>query len=173
MKNDLQNTIAEAKDEFLKALDLFQQDNINTIPFEGSWTGGQVAEHILKSVSGVLETLNGPSALTERNPEEYVKMLGELFLNMDIKMKSPDFIIPTNSIKDKSLLRASLVKAFDGIEEAAGKGNITETCTRFEMPTIGPLTKMEWIQFAGFHTRRHARQLKNIADHLKKAEIEL
>lgn len=168
MKNDLKNTIATAKDEFLKALDLFDQGNINTIPFEGSWTGGQVAEHILKSVSGILETLNGPSTSTERNPEEHVRMLGELFLNMDIKMKSPDFIIPSDSPKDKSFLMTSLAKTFDGIEEIAEKDNLTETCTIFEMPTIGTLTKMEWIQFAGFHTRRHAQQLKRIADNFKK-----
>jgi hypothetical protein len=173
MKNNLQNRIAEAKDEFLEALDLFGQDNINTVPFEGSWTGGQVAEHISKSVSGILETLNGPSIPTERNPEEHVKMLGDVFLNMEIKMKSPDFIIPSDSPKDKFFLRTSLAKTFDGIEQAAGKNNLTETCASFEMPTIGPLTKIEWIQFAGFHTRRHARQLKNIAGHLKKAEIEL
>ena len=173
MKNNLQNIIAEAKNEFLKALDRFDQDNINTAPFEGSWTGGQVAEHILKSVSGILETLNGPSTPTERNPEEHVKIFGEVFLNMDIKMKSPDFIIPSDSPKDKSLLHSSLAKTFDGIEKVAEKGNVTETCTTFEMPTIGLLTKIEWIQFAGFHTRRHAQQLKNIADHLKKAEVEL
>src|ERR1700744_2376376 len=102
MKNNLQNIIATAKDEFLKALDLFDQDNINTVPFEGSWTGGQVAEHILKSVSGILETLNSPSKPTERNPEEFVKPLGDAFLNMDIKFQSPDFIIPSDSPKDKS-----------------------------------------------------------------------
>jgi len=173
MKNNLQNTIAEAKQEFLKALDRFDQDNINTIPFEGSWTGGQVAEHILKSVSGILETVNGPTKSTERNAEEFVKPLGDAFLNMDIKFKSPDFIIPSDSPKDKTSLYASLAKTFDGIEEAAGKDDLTETCTSFEMPTIGLLTKTEWIQFAGFHTRRHAHQLRKIADNLKKAEIEL
>ncbi|MBS1522679.1 MAG: DinB family protein [Bacteroidetes bacterium] len=173
MKNNLQNIIVTAKQEFLKALDLFGQDNINAVPFEGSWTGGQVAEHILKSVSGILETVNASSKPTERNPEEHVKMLGEIFLNMDIKMKSPDFIIPSDSPKDKSFLQASLAKTFDGIEEAAGEDNLTETCTTFEMPTLGLLTRIEWIQFAGFHTRRHTRQLKNIADYLKKAEIEL
>ena len=173
MKNNLQNTIVEAKDEFLEALDLFGQDNINTIPFEDNWTGGQVAEHILKSVSGILQTLNGPTTATSRNPEEHVKMLGEVFLNMEIKMKSPDFIIPSDSPKDKFFLRTSLAKTFDGIEEAAGKDDLTETCTSLEMPTIGLLTKIEWIQFACFHTRRHAQQLKNIAGQLKKAEIEL
>lgn len=173
MKNNLQNTVTEAKDEFLKALDIFDQDNINTVPFEDSWTGGQVAEHILKSMSGILETLNGPSVTTSRNPEEYVKMFGEVFLNMDIKMKSPDFIIPSDSPKDISSLHASLTKTFDGIEEAAGKNDLTETCASFEMPTIGLITKIEWIRFAGFHTKRHAHQLRNIAGHLKKAEIVL
>jgi hypothetical protein len=173
MKNDLQNTINGAKNEFLKALDLFDQGNINAVPFEGSWTGGQVAEHILKSVSGILETLNGPSRSTDRNPNEHVKMFGDIFLNMDIKMKSPDFIIPSDSQKDKSFLMVSLAKTFDGIEDVAGKDNLEETCTTFEMPTIGLLTKIEWIQFAGFHTRRHAQQLKSIAGYLKKAEIEL
>lgn len=173
MKNNLQKTIAEAKDEFLRALDLFDQENINTVPFESSWTGGQVAEHILKSVSGILETVNGPSVTTSRNPEEHVKMFHDVFLNMEIKMKSPDFIIPSDSPKDISFLQASLTKTFDGIEKAAGKDNLTETCTSFEMPTIGLLTRLEWIQFAGFHTKRHAQQLRNIANHLKKVEIEL
>ena len=173
MKNNLQNTVAGTKDEFLKALDLFDQNSINTVPFEGSWTGGHVAEHILKSVSGISETLNGPSITTKRDPEEHVKMLGEVFLNMDLKMKSPDFIIPSDSPKNKSSLHSSLAKAFDSIEESAGKSDLTETCTAFEMPTIGLITKTEWIQFACFHTRRHAQQLKNIAGQLKKAEIEL
>jgi len=173
MKNNLQNTIAEAKDEFLKALDQFDQNNINTVPFEGSWSAGQVAEHILKSVSGVLETLNGASVITERNPEEFVKALRDAFLNMEIKFKSPDFIIPSDSPKDKSFLQTSLAKTFDVIEEAAGKDNLTETCTTFEMPTIGLLTRTEWIQFASVHTIRHAQQLRNIANHLKKAEIQL
>lgn len=173
MKNDLQNTIAEASDAFLNALDLFDQGNINTVPFDGSWTGGQVAEHILMSVSGILETLTGPSVATNRNPGEHVKMFGEVFLNMDIKMKSPDFIIPSNSPKDKAFLRASLAKTFDDIGVSAGNDDLTETCRSFEMPTIGLLTKTEWIQFAGFHTRRHAQQLKNIANCLKTAKIEL
>jgi hypothetical protein len=167
MKNNLQSTIAGTKNQFLEALHLFHQDNINTIPFEGSWSAGQVAEHILRSASGILETLNGASIPAERNPEEHVKMLGEVFLNMDIKMKSPDFILPSDSQKDLSFLQISLARTFDGIIEAAVKNNLSETCTTFEMPTIGTLTRVELIWFVSFHTQRHAHQLNNIAKHLK------
>ena len=43
MKNDLSAEITNTKNELLKTLELFDQGNINTVPFEGSWTGGQVA----------------------------------------------------------------------------------------------------------------------------------
>jgi hypothetical protein len=167
MKNDLQLEIANTKEELLKALDLFDKENINIVPFEGSWTAGQVAEHILMSISGILETIKGPVKPTERNPEEYVKQLGDIFLNMDIKMESPDFIIPSNNPKEKAALSAALTSTLEGIKQVAGNGDLTVTCTGFNMPMLGRLTKLEWISFSSFHTRRHTQQLKNIAHHLK------
>ena len=167
MKNDLQNEIENAKEYLLKALDLFDRENLNVIPFEGSWTAGQVAEHILKSISGILETIKGPTKPTERNPEEHVKQLGDIFLNMDIKMKSPDFILPSNDPKEKAVLSAALNSTLGRIKQVAENGDLTVTCMGFEMPMMGPLTKLEWISFASFHTRRHTQQLKNIARHLK------
>ena len=34
--------------EFIEVLSSFTQDQINEIPFEGSWTAGKVGRHILK-----------------------------------------------------------------------------------------------------------------------------
>jgi hypothetical protein len=167
MKNALSNEITDTKNKLLKALDLFDRDNINAVPFDGSWTGGQVAEHVLKSLSGVLQNVTGPVKPTERNPAEYVKPLGDIFLNMDIKMKSPDFILPSIDPKEKSSLAASLGTALDGIKTVAIAEDLSATCTGFEMPTLGALTRLEWISFASFHTKRHTRQLKNIINHLK------
>lgn len=167
MKNDLQREIANTKEELLEGLDLFDQENINIIPFEDSWTAGQVAEHILMSISGILETIKGPAKPTERNPEEHIKQLGDIFLNMDIKMKSPDFIIPSDDPQNIVSLSVALGSTLDGIKQVAENDDLTVTCTGFDMPVLGPLTKLEWISFASFHTRRHTQQLKNIAHHLK------
>ncbi|MGZ3812826.1 MAG: DinB family protein, partial [Mucilaginibacter sp.] len=136
-------------------------------PFEGSWTGGQVAEHVLKSVSGILENIKGTTVPTERNPGEHVKQLGDFFLNMDIKMKSPDFILPSNTPKNKSMLMASLEETLERIESTAVTDDLSVSCTTFEMSMLGPLTKLEWISFASFHTQRHTNQLKNIIKTLK------
>ncbi|HEY4197468.1 MAG TPA: DinB family protein [Mucilaginibacter sp.] len=167
MKNDLSNELTNTKNELLKTLDLFDQENINVVPFEGSWTGGQVAEHVLKSLSGALQNITGPVKSTDRDPGQYVKPLGEAFLNFDIKMQSPDFIIPSAGPKDRSALRSALATALDGIKTVAITEDLSATCTGFEMPTLGALTRSEWIWFSSFHTRRHTHQLKNIINHLK------
>jgi hypothetical protein len=167
MKNDLQNELTNTKQGLLNALNLFDHENINVIPFEGSWTGGQVAEHVLKSLSGCLRNITGPTKLTKRDPEEHVKQLGEIFLNMDIKMKSPDFIIPSNEQKNKASLIKSLGERLEGIKIVTGTEDLSATCTDFEMPMLGALTRVEWISFSLFHTQRHTQQLKNIANHLK------
>src|ERR1700744_4081093 len=167
MKNDLQNELTNTKQDLLNVLNLFDQENINVVPFEDSWTGGQVAEHVLKSLSGCLQNITGPTELTERNPEEHIKQLGEIFLNMDIKMKSPDFIIPSSDPKNKASLIKSLEESLDGIKIVARTEDLSATCTGFEMPMLGALTRVEWVSFSIFHTKRHTQQLKNIANHLK------
>ena len=167
MKNDLQNELTNTKQDLLNVLNLFDQQNVNVVPFEDSWTGGQVAEHVLKSLSGCLQNITGTTKLTERNPAEHVKQLGEVFLNMNIKMKSPDFIIPSNDPKNKASLIKSLGESLDGIKIVARTEDLSATCTGFEMPMLGALTRIEWISFSLFHTQRHTQQLKNIANHLK------
>ncbi len=52
---DTQQTFAEIDSvltNMIKTLSLFTEEEINTIPFEGSWTPGQVAQHIILSDSG-------------------------------------------------------------------------------------------------------------------------
>ena len=44
-------------------LNLFSEEQLNIVPFEGSWTGGQVGEHLLKS-AGVVEAIYGRTAPT-------------------------------------------------------------------------------------------------------------
>ncbi len=72
MKIDLLIHISNTKSELLHVLNQFGQQNINTVPFEGSWTGGQVAEHVLKSLSGAVGNTTGAVRPTERDPEENI-----------------------------------------------------------------------------------------------------
>jgi len=162
MKNQLAAEILSAKEALLKALNSFSQRNINEVPFEGSWTGGQAGEHVLKSASGVLETITGPVKAADRDPEQNVKPLADAFLNFEIKFQSPDFIIPSDEPKDKNYLITALDRAFEGIREVAGSADLSLICTGFEMPVMGYMSRSEFINFTVFHTKRHTHQLNNI-----------
>ncbi|HVW12585.1 MAG TPA: DinB family protein [Mucilaginibacter sp.] len=167
MKNDLINDLAATREELIRVLEPFNQESINSVPFEGSWTAGQVAEHVLMSASGVAKALTGPFAPADRNPEQHIELFSQIFLNFEHKLNSPDFIIPSDEAKDKQTLLNSLNEAFCSIEDAAGLGDLDRICTAFEMPTLGTLSKKELIWFTIVHTKRHIHQLKNIADHLE------
>ena len=47
-------------------LSSFNQETINTVPFEGSWTAAQVGEHLRKSYDGVVQLLKGKNIPTVR-----------------------------------------------------------------------------------------------------------
>jgi len=167
MKNDLLNELFSTKTALLEVLDRFSDHNFNSVPAIGGWTGGQVAEHVLLSVSGVADALDGPVKLADRDPEQHVKLLGDIFLNFGMKMKSPDFILPSDTPKDKKALIHLLGEAFDRILRVAGSSDLDVICTTFEMPTLGMLSRKEFIWFTVVHTKRHVHQLHNIIDYLK------
>ncbi|HTD99439.1 MAG TPA: DinB family protein [Mucilaginibacter sp.] len=162
MSKPIYDELKDTGSELKQVLSSFAQEDINKVPFAGSWTAGQVAEHVLKSASGVLANVNSDVQPTERNPEEHVKMLSDAFLNFEIKMKSPDFILPTDEPKEKTTLLNSLSHTINNLEQAARTEDLSATCTAFEMPTVGALTRIEWLSFANVHTLRHIHQLKNI-----------
>ena len=160
--NDLRQTAADLG-LLIGSLD---QDQIDQIPFEGSWTAGQTAEHILKSASGLVNVVKGNTALAQRPPDEKVATLKGIFLNFDTKMKSPDFIVPTETVHPKAALLNDVNTTFDAIAAAADSLDPTALCLEFELPNMGKLTRLEWCTFVLTHTQRHVHQLSNIVDKL-------
>jgi hypothetical protein len=145
-----------------KALGAFDPTTFNTVPFEGSWTAGQVAEHLLKS-AGVTAVLHGHTAVTQRNPDEKVELLRHVFLDFDRKLNAPDFIIPSEGPHDQTQMTGALSEVWSSLLASAGTMDLTETCLDVELPVFGLLTRVEWIDFYVVHTQRHIYQLRNIA----------
>jgi hypothetical protein len=161
----LSGQIEETGAAIIAELDRFSEEQLNTVPFEGSWTGGQVAEHLLKS-AGVADVVFGRTAPTSRPPDENIAAL-RIFLDFSIKMKSPDFILPSDGHHPKKPLIDGLQGRWQRMGEAADKLDLRETCLDFEMPNVGHLTRLEWLSFQVFHTKRHLHQLRNIFAHLQ------
>ena len=144
----------------LQLLAAFPQAAINTVPFEGSWTGAQVGRHLLKGSPADL--LYGRVAPTERQPDQYVEPLRKAFLDFSVKMQSPDVLAPEDIQYDKGELIRALESTAGRIRKGIQTLDLTATCLDFEMPQTGFLTRLEWICFYTAHTQRHTRQLQQI-----------
>ncbi|MCF0040940.1 DinB family protein [Dyadobacter fanqingshengii] len=147
---------------FLEAIDAFDENEINEVPFEGSWTGGQVVEHILKSESGLPDMLLGDYADTQRPVDANIAEIEHIFLDFSTKMKAPDFNVPSNGPHNKAELVAAFQKEREEIRKVAAEHDLSLTATAFAFPGVGKLTRWEWLNFVVCHSKRHIYQLKNI-----------
>lgn len=172
MNKELQMQIDQALTDLISVLFSIEQDKINVVPFEGSWTAGQLAMHMIMSNGGFADLINGPVADTHRDPSQHVDQLRS-FLNFNIKFESPEFVRPPKKDYDKSDLVVSLSEIKTKLNRALEKPDLSKTCLAFEIPVIGYLTQLEAAYFVLFHTQRHIHQLRNIAGKLVHHDLTL
>ena len=171
MNTGLQSEINQTLSALTKVLSMFSDEQLNCIPFEGSWTAGQVVQHLIMSNGGFLSMINGPVKQTERSPDKYVQPIRTVFLDFKSKMKSPGFIEPPIANYKKQDLLNSLFHIQQNLHEAIGKGKLEQTCIAFEIPFFGYLTRLEATHFILYHTQRHIHQLKKIFNHFNANKV--
>ncbi|MCH5598816.1 DinB family protein [Niabella ginsengisoli] len=155
--------ITDAFGELTQIISALNSDQLNTVPFEGSWSIGQVTEHIIKSSSGVPDE---KTEETSRAFDEHVSVLKEIFEDMDSKGEADPSLWPDNPPHDTTQLTQSLEENKQTLLQTALSKNLKELCLDMEFPTIGHLTRYEWLSFIVVHTRRHTRQIRNILLHI-------
>jgi len=165
-KGQLLKDLERTTRDLLQVLSEFNNEQFNRLPFEGSWTGGQVADHLFRAERGAPALMTGNTKQTTRDPEQFVKPLDDVFLDFSTKLKSPDFIIPSDGPHDQAEYYKKFEVTRKNIQELAAKLDLTETCTEFDMPKIGQLTRFELLRFIVAHSKRHIRQLNNIYSHV-------
>ena len=162
--NDLHHTLATSLDDFIQNGKSFDQEQLNIIPFEGSWTPGQVIQHIILSLSGFVQLVNGPAKDTQRDPHEKIDLIRENFLDFNIKMQSPEVLIPHLKNYDREKQLEKLRQIREALLTATDTLDLEKTCSSFELPFYGYVTRSEALHFTAFHTQRHSRQLKKILE---------
>lgn len=148
--------------EWKEVISLFTPEQLNTIPSEGSWTAGQVLEHILKSEAGIPDVLTGNTATADRPIDAKTDDLSAVFLDFTARYQSPAEIVPDNLPKNSTEQLNALSKNRMLMRDILLTKNIGDICEDFSFPFIGTLTRFEWVWFMICHSRRHLRQARNI-----------
>ena len=148
-------------------LSSFNEQQINVVPFAGSWTAGQLSKHVLMSNFGFIEIMNGSYKETQRQPDEMVQKIKSDFLDFSTKGQSADNLKPPLIDYNKNELLINLETFKENINQVIENSHLTKTCTAFELPIYGFLTRWEALHFILYHTQRHIHQLENILKKIK------
>jgi len=162
----LQQELDQAFANWTKAVKQFDSTQYNTVPFEGSWTPGQIVQHLTLANGGFAEVLYGPTKATDRPADQKVDMLKDIMLNFDSKFEAPDFIRPEIKDYEKNPHLAETESINEGLTKAIADLDLEQTCTSFELPGLGQITRLEAINFVIAHTLRHTNQLNKAYEHL-------
>jgi len=168
MRNELLAEINNNHSKLIGLLETLDQEYVNVIPFENSWTAGQLVQHVTKSNSGFIDLLNGPvkDLTEERRPDEQVELIRTSFQDFSIKSKSPEFVLPEDIYYDKHILINKLHDINRKLVKSVMTHDLNKICIGFEIPVLGFLTRLESIHFVISHTKRHIHQLENIKNKL-------
>ena len=154
--------------DLLQTISMFSPRQFNAIPFEGSWSAGQVAEHLLKSESGLPSLFQGNTKQPNRPVDEKMETIRSTFLDFESKFESPDFIRPSAEPKNQEIILEAFGKSRKEINRVIGITDMSNCFTDFPFPQMGIFTGWEWIYFLTCHSIRHTRQMKNIYSILSK-----
>jgi hypothetical protein len=68
---DTNKILSATSDAIFQLTDLISavdEDRVNTIPYDGSWTAPQLLRHVTKSINGMTKTMHMDAKPAERNP---------------------------------------------------------------------------------------------------------
>ena|SRR5688572_364886 len=167
IKHELVDGLNAMYQEFTGTLEQFSDKQINQVPFEGSWTPGQVADHIIKATGGIPDQ---HTDVPNRVYNEKTGAIDSMFLDFTTKFKSPPFVVPGNGPFVKAELTGTLKGLAEKHKQKINETDLTMLCLKFELPLIGTMTRYEWYRFMLAHGKRHLFQLKNILAAMASAE---
>jgi hypothetical protein len=164
-KEELLAAIHEAAANLQNLMSLLDEHRVNVVPYEHSWTAGQLFRHVAKSTGGMEKVVRADAKPAARDAGERIPELKKIFLDFSHKMKSPEFIVPEAGPYEKEAAMEELGKAFAKLKEAAeAADDLSGLATGLP---LGPITKLELLHFVLYHTQRHTHQMKRICDALK------
>ncbi|WP_028979310.1 DinB family protein [Sporocytophaga myxococcoides] len=145
-------------------ISLFKDNEFNVKPEPNQWSAGDVAEHIYILESFINKVLKGTCIPAERNPEEKVLVVKNIFSNFDKKFNAPDPIAPSVNLKSIDRLLDDIRASRLITQQIVSANDLSLICKDFVHKGFGEMTRTEWVHFCIFHTDRHLHQMQKIKE---------
>jgi len=163
MTTGLELELRSSMSGFLDELEKFNPATYNQKPASDAWSAAEVAAHIYIIERNGHKIMEAPAVETEREPDKKVALLQAALEDMNTKRVAPDTVRPEG--KANANLHEAILNLRSQREELIQKIREIDMhllCEVYPHPSLGRLTRLEWIHFIIHHTRRHTKQLAAI-----------
>jgi len=149
---------------WIDAVDDYTLEQLRQPPQEGSWSLGQVYQHILDDTEWFVGQMKEALAATSNSEMEMHPDAKRMFANNgfpDIRIQGPatNTCIPQPESKEE--LRQRLVAIKEAVNRLFGKTAAARD-GKTRHPGLQYFSAGEWLQFAEMHLRHHLRQKARI-----------
>jgi hypothetical protein len=146
--------------ELVKSLERFSNEQFNQKPSAEQWSAANVAEHLLLIDRRINAGLVEGSPAT-RQADLKLAPIKERLGNREVKLTAPEFIKPTEGLKDKEVMIRQIKEEREKMSNTIRALDPSENLN-MKHHALGEMTRMEWVYFIIHHTERHLRQLEEI-----------
>lgn len=168
----------EARADLLATLELLPSELREARPTEEGWSAAEILEHLARVEKGIAKLValkvaelagagHGDDGAGDKPPIDPSRFA--IVVEATAKLDAPDRTRPAGELSAGAAARAlGETRAMLRAELAKGDGLALATA-HHPHPFLGPLDLHEWVFFVGAHERRHAAQLRALAQHFASA----
>ena len=158
-KEKIRTALGAAFDKFIAAFSRFANEEVNKLFPSSGWTPSQVASHIILGTDGVPD---GKTNKSDRGYDEMLEKIRPWWEDLNQKFESPEQLRPDDKPREQSDVISELIRVREKDLAMIDGKDLTEICADMELPTIGFLTRYEWLWFIEMHLKRHEFQLRKM-----------
>lgn len=139
----------------------FSPESFLVTPVPGKWSAAQQAEHLLKVDMTTYQALKSETIPTNRPPDQKIPLIREA-MEGDTKRMAPERVQPSTTQHEQQGIATQIVAMRENVAGLIGNLDLSEACRVYKHPSLGTLTRLEWIYFNMHHAERHIRQIEGL-----------
>lgn len=158
------------RQELLNTIEDIPEHLFNERETEHKWSVGQVLEHLYKTEVEITKAIKYMLTLPEQEPLPDQPLA--LTLDRSTKRTATDTIAPSNIVNKNDVLlllsqsREQLLQLIDSIPPEQDL-----TTRGLKHPVFPILSLKQWIEFIGYHEKRHFAQIIEIKQHITNESV--
>ena len=108
-----------------------------------------------------MKALKSETIPTNRPPEQKLALIKEA-MESSTKRVAPGMVTPSESRHEPQEMAQQLIKQRELVKRLISGLDLTEACRVYKHPSLGTLTRLEWVYFNLYHAERHIRQMEGL-----------